>query len=69
MDFVITPIFLFDFFYRLTTASSPRRYFFRGWGWADLLSCVPLLRVFRVFRVVRVIRLLRAYGRTGSSPT
>jgi voltage-gated potassium channel len=62
MDLVITPIFLFDFFYRLTTASSPRRYFFRGWGWADLLSCLPLLRVFRVFRVVRVIRLLRAYG-------
>jgi voltage-gated potassium channel len=62
MDFVITPIFLFDFFYRLTTSSSPRRYFFGGWGWADLLSCVPLLRVFRVFRVVRVIRLLRSYG-------
>ena len=62
MDLVITPIFLFDFLYRLTTASSPRRYFFRGWGWADLLSCLPLLRVFRVFRVVRVVRLLRAYG-------
>jgi voltage-gated potassium channel Kch len=62
MDVVITPIFLFDFLYRLTTASSPRRYFFRAWGWADLLSCVPLLRVFRVFRSVRVIRLLRAYG-------
>ena len=62
MDFVITPIFLFDFFYRLLTSSSPRRYFFRGWGWADLLSCFPLLRVFRVFRVVRVIRLLRSYG-------
>ena len=62
MDFVITPIFLFDFFYRLLTSSSPRRYFFRAWGWADLLSCIPLLRVFRVFRVVRVVRLLREYG-------
>jgi len=62
MDFVITPIFLFDFGYRLLTSASPRRYFFRGWGWADLLSCFPLLRVFRVFRVVRVIRLLRSYG-------
>lgn len=62
MEVVITPIFLFDFLYRLTTASPPRRYFFRGWGWADLLSCVPLLRVFRVFRSVRVIGLLRQYG-------
>lgn len=63
MDTIITPFFIFDFLYRLLTATSPRRYFFRGWGWADLLSCVPLLRVFRVFRVVRVIRLLRHYGR------
>jgi voltage-gated potassium channel len=63
MEVVITPIFLFDFLYRLSTASPPRRYFFRGWGWADLLSCVPLLRVFRVFRSVRVVRLLRQYGR------
>jgi voltage-gated potassium channel len=62
MDLIITPIFLFDFLYRLLTASPPRRYFFREWGWADLLSCIPLLRVFRVFRVVRVVRLLRQYG-------
>ncbi len=62
MEVVITPIFLFDFLYRLSTASPPRRYFFRAWGWADLLSCVPLLRLFRVFRCVRVIRLLRQYG-------
>ena len=62
MEVVITPIFLFDFLYRLSTASPPRRYFFRAWGWADLLSCVPLLRLFRVFRCVRVFRLLRQYG-------
>jgi voltage-gated potassium channel Kch len=62
MDTVITPIFLFDFLYRFVTASSRSRYFFRGWGWADLLSCLPLLRVFRAFRVVRVIGLLRQHG-------
>ena len=50
MDVIITPFFVFDFLYRLSTASPPRRYFFRAWGWADLLSCVPLLRLFRVFR-------------------
>jgi voltage-gated potassium channel Kch len=62
MDIIITPFFVFDFVYRLSTARPARRYFFRAWGWADLLSCVPLLRVFRVFRAVRVVRLLRQYG-------
>jgi voltage-gated potassium channel len=62
MDAIITPIFVFDFFYRLLTASSKRRYFFRGSGWADLLATIPLFRIFRVFRVVRVVRLLGARG-------
>jgi len=62
MDVIMTPFFLFDFVYRLTTAPSRSGYFFRRWGWADLLSCLPLLRVLRVFRVVRVIHLLRQYG-------
>ncbi|HEY4752822.1 MAG TPA: ion transporter [Candidatus Limnocylindrales bacterium] len=62
MDAFITPIFVIDFLYRLLTASSRNDYFFRGWGWADLLACIPLFRIFRLFRVVRVIRLLRAYG-------
>ena len=62
MDAVITPIFLFDFVYRLVTARSKSGYFFGRQGWADLLACIPMFRVFRVFRVIRVIRLLRAYG-------
>jgi voltage-gated potassium channel len=62
MDGVITPIFVFDFFYRLLTASSKRDYFFGRMGWADLLATIPMFRIFRVFRVIRVIRLLRAYG-------
>ena len=68
MDIITTPFFVFDFVYRLVTARPPRRYFFREWGWADLIACVPLLRVFRTFRVVRVIHLLRQYGRPGSQP-
>jgi voltage-gated potassium channel len=59
---ILVPIFLFDFLYRFRTAPSRRRYVVRGWGWADLLAVVPLLRIFRVFRVVRVARLLRALG-------
>lgn len=62
MDVIITPIFVFDFLYRFFTASSKRAYFFPGWGWADLLATLPLLRIFRVFRVVRVTRELREYG-------
>lgn len=53
-----------DFLYRLRTAESRSGYFFRGFGWADLLASVPLLqaKVLRVFRLLRVYRLLRAYG-------
>ena len=62
MDGVITPIFLGDFVYRLLTASSKKAYLIGGWGWADLLACLPMFRVFRIFRVIRVVRLLRDYG-------
>ena len=62
MDLIVTPIFVFDFLYRLLTASSKRGYFVAGQGWADLIGCIPLFRIFRLFRVVRVIRLLRTYG-------
>ena len=62
MEVIITPVFVFDFVYRLLTAPSRRGYFIAARGWADLLACIPMLRVFRLFRVVRVIRLLRAYG-------
>ena len=56
IEIAITPIFLFDFLYRLLTAPSRHRYMFRRWGWADLLSVVPLLRLFRIFRMVAVAR-------------
>ena len=62
VDGLIAPVFLVDFLYRLTTAPSRRTYVVRRYGWADLLSAVPILGLFRIFRVVRVIRLLRAYG-------
>lgn len=61
-DMLLTTVFLFDFLYRIFTASSKRQYFFKNWGWADLLACVPLLRIFRVFRIVRAARLMRAFG-------
>ena len=61
-QFAITIIFLGDFLYRLFTAESKSRYFFRDWGWADLAATVPFLRILRVFRIFRVYRLLNELG-------
>lgn len=58
----VTVFFLYDFAYRLLTATSKSDYFFKKWGWADLLACVPQLRIFRLFRVWRAVRLLRIFG-------
>jgi len=63
MEIALTPIFLGDFLYRSYRAVSKRRYFFRDYGWADLLSAVPLLRPLRLVRVTRVIRAIRQEGR------
>jgi len=64
MNVVLTVILFIDFVYRLVTAPSRSDYFFRQFGWADLLASLPVqqLKVLRVFRLVRVLRLLRANG-------
>jgi voltage-gated potassium channel len=64
IDWILSLVLLGDFVYRLSTAPSPSRYFFREFGWADLLASLPLanLKFLRVFRLVRVYRLLRATG-------
>lgn len=61
---VMMPIFLGDFLYRLYTAQSRSSYFFRGFGWADLLSSLPFAqaKLLRLFRLWRVIRLFREFG-------
>ncbi len=63
MEIALTPFFLGDFLYRLYRAKSKRRYVFRQFGWADLLSAVPLLRFFRVVNIARVVRAIRRQGR------
>ncbi len=64
IDFFLSAIFIADFLYRLLTAESKTGYFFKQWGWADLLASIPAqqLKVFRIFRVMRVIRLMRIFG-------
>ena len=41
MNALLSAIFLADFTYRLFTAESKSRYFFRSFGWADLLASLP----------------------------
>ena len=64
MNALFSSIFLTDFIYRLATAPSRRTYFFRHFGWADLLASLPFaqLKVLRIFRLSRVTRLLRRVG-------
>ncbi|MGB8021821.1 MAG: potassium channel family protein [Candidatus Nanopelagicales bacterium] len=64
MNGLFSGIFLIDFAYRIATAPSRSGYFFRRFGWADLLASLPLaeLKFLRIFRLVRVYRLLREVG-------
>jgi voltage-gated potassium channel len=64
MNAILSVVFLVDFLYRLFTAESKARYFFRRFGWADLLASLPFqqVKILRVFRLSRLVRLLREYG-------
>ncbi|MFN8497179.1 MAG: ion transporter [Anaerolineae bacterium] len=64
MNAIFLPIFLGDFFWRLSKAESKSHYFFRGFGWADLISSLPLpqVKIFRVFRLWRVARIFIEFG-------
>jgi len=64
MNALFSMIFLADFTYRIFTAPSASAYFFRHFGWADLLASLPFpqFKILRVFRLVRVYRLLRKVG-------
>ena len=64
MNGLFSLIFLGDFIYRISTAPSAVHYFFRGFGWADLLASLPFaqLKILRIFRLLRVYRLMRDLG-------
>lgn len=57
-------IFFGDFLVRFFTAPSKTAYFFRQFGWADLLSSFPkpAFQLFRLFRMVRGMISLRRLG-------
>lgn len=64
MNGLFSIIFLGDFILRMRTAPSAAHYFFRGYGWADLLASLPFpqLKILRIFRLIRVYRLLQTVG-------
>lgn len=64
MNALFSVIFLGDFLYRISTAPSRSAYFFKHFGWADLLASLPFpqAKILRVFRLIRVYRLLRDLG-------
>lgn len=62
MDTVLTVVFASDLLRRLVVADDQRAYFVHGYGWIDLISTFPLLRIFRLFRVVRVVRVMHRLG-------
>lgn len=57
----LTVFFVIDFGYRFFTTTSKTHYFFRNYGWADLLACWPsgFLRFLRIFRLAKVYRLVQ----------
>lgn len=65
INYSLTVFFLTDFIYRLITAPDKKDYFFKNFGWMDLLGSVPFygLRILRLFRFVRIIRLMIQMGK------
>jgi len=62
VDSLLVIVFLVDFLRRMVVARDNRAYLVRGYGWLDLISIVPFLRLARLLRIARVIRILRRMG-------
>jgi voltage-gated potassium channel len=60
IDVFLSAVFFADFLYRLFSAESKVQYIVRGWGWADLLSSVPLsgMKIFRLFRLAQIVLVM-----------
>ena len=62
MDTILILIFVVDVSRRLYVAGDDRAYIVKGYGWLDLISIVPALRIARVLRIMRVFRVVRRMG-------
>jgi voltage-gated potassium channel len=63
VDLFLSLIFFLDFLARMRWAESKSRYFWREYGWADLLASLPFsqVKILRLFRIFRALRILRRY--------
>ncbi len=62
MDVLLTGVFLLDLSRRLVVARDRRQYLVHGYGWVDVISAFPILRILRVLRIVRVVMVMRRLG-------
>jgi len=58
IDLLLSGLFFFDFLRLFITAERKGHYFFRDFGWADLLASLP----FPQLKLLRLFRLTKAYG-------
>jgi voltage-gated potassium channel len=62
MDTVFILIFGVDLLRRLHVAGDDRAYIIHRYGWLDLISIIPMLRIARLLRIGRIIRVMRRMG-------
>jgi voltage-gated potassium channel len=64
IDKIISVFFLIDFLNNLFKAESKKVYFFKDYGWADLLASLPFpqFKILRIFRLIKAYRLIKIVG-------
>lgn len=64
VDFILSLLFLSDFIRLYTTAPHKARYFFKEYGWADLLASLPFpqLNILKIFRFIKAYGMIRRAG-------
>ena len=62
IDFILVAIFAIDLLRRLRVADDNRAYLVHGYGWLDLISIFPALRIARILRIVKVTKILERMG-------
>ena len=64
IDFILSGLFLVDFLRLFITAPNRKAYFFKEFGWADLLTSLPFpqLNILKIFRMVKAYSIIRRAG-------
>lgn len=64
IDKITALLFFADFLRRLFSSNNKYHYFFKQYGWTDLLASIPItsFNIFRIFRIVRFMRAIRVLG-------